>query len=153
MARRGPQPAPTRLKVLRGSKPSRINRNEPIPPGDDPELPPEAVESVRVLWEEKLAQLRYMGLSERSDQELLYAYCVAVVKFRRDVELLDRSDILLVNKAGEPYRNPILPALRDHAHLMLVLGREFGFTPSARSQIRMEAMANASTGERRKLLS
>lgn len=152
MARRGFQPAPTQLKVLRGTRRDRVNRNEPVVPPDEPSLPPEASAAVQVLWEEKLRQLKAMGLAHRVDQELLYAYCVACVKFRRDVQLLDASDVLIQGKEGRPIRNPILPALRDHAHLMLVLGREFGFTPSARSQIRMEERGGPA-GDRQSLLS
>lgn len=144
---RGPQPAPTKLKVLRGEKRSRINFHEPPAPPGLPAIPAEASKKVRDIWAEKMLQLRAMGLAHSCDQELLYAYCVMCALFQRDTELLNSSDVLIRTPNG-PARNPVLVALRDHAHLMLVLGREFGFSPSARSQIRNPGNEHQDPAER-----
>lgn len=149
MGERGRTPTPTALRILKGDKESRINRDEPKPAPGIPDVPP-TVEDVDVLkvWAYTCAQLKKMGCVAPVDRDVLHAYCEAVVLHRRASQYVAEHGITAIGAMGTVTKNPMIQVQRDAANTMARLGRLFGLTPSARSEIRMGSKTDQSSAER-----
>ena len=79
MGARGPVPAPTRVKLLRGeTRPSRLNYAEPIPPSGMPRMPADMDADAKVVWRRVLRDMRHTGVIRAADADVLRCYCEAV---------------------------------------------------------------------------
>lgn len=152
MGKRGPRPQPTKLRVLHGARPCRINDDEPQASAGAPECPEGVTAEVREIWDYTLAQLVVMDIATPSDRDALLAYCEAVVTHRRASAILASSKILIPGVLkGSVVRNPAVQIQRDAAALIRGYAQEFGFTPSARSEIRSGGHRNNEPGPERYL--
>jgi P27 family predicted phage terminase small subunit len=150
---RGPAPKPTRLRVLHGGHPERINRNEPQPAALPVECPTYLSEAARAKWVELAPHLEVMGVLTAVDVDLLAAYCECYARWRRLAQLAASSPPVFRRggKAegdkpeGETVfaRNPLWSQVRDAEAALRVMAREFGFTPSARSGLRAQSAVGA----------
>lgn len=136
MGLRGPAPAPTVVKELRGTRPDRINRDEPKARKGLPEPPEELSREGREIWDYTIEELRVMRVMSPADRDALVAYCEAVATHRRASRALALEDLLLVTERGY-VKNPLIQIQRDAATLMKQFAAEFGLTPRARSEIKM----------------
>lgn len=139
MGKRGPAPAPTALKLVKGERRSRINENEPkpstrsTPPACPQWLRPEA----RRVWKRLAPDLRRRGVLTEWDREAFAVYCEAVVHHRQACEILDASAVIIRGAQGNLVKNPLLQVIRDQAAIIRAFSQEFGLTPSARSTIKV----------------
>ncbi len=151
MGKRGPAPKPTNLRLLHGDRPDRINTDEPKPP-DGPLVCPDTVsDEVREVWDYALTNLVAMGIATRADRDALLCFCEAVVTHRKASALLARSPVLIQGHRGVLVRNPAIAMQRDAAAVIRAFAHEFGFTPSARSEIRSGAAGATGSGAERYL--
>ena len=147
MAKPGPSPLPSHLKLIRGTaRPSRINNKEPKPKNKIPRCPEWLSDDAKKVWKRTTTQLKGMGLLFESDQDLIAAYCNAVVNYKIATDLVDKSGLLIKGRRDGVITNPAVRAQRDAAQLMRQLGAEFGLTPSSRTRISADGEANGSTG-------
>jgi len=137
MGRRGPAPAPTQLKLLKGTQPSRVNTREPRPLGGPPVQPPWLSEHAAEEWAHVAPHLEAMGTLTDADTTALAVYCESVARWRRLCDLAVKSPPV-TTKDGAIRKNPIYSQVRDAANEVRVMAREFGLTPSARSGIRVD---------------
>ena len=136
MGKRGPAPKPTQLRLLHGDQPKRINFDEPPAPSGLPECPDDASPEVRQVWDYTLSQLIVMGVATPADRDALRCYCEAVVTHRRASAILAGSEVLSPGIVkGTVVTNPAVRIQRDAASTIKVFAGEFGFTPSARSEL------------------
>ncbi len=76
MARRGPAPKPTRMKVLAGNPGKRpLNRREPQPKPGLPRCPAQLSEEAKREWKRISKELDRLGLLTVLDRAALSAYC------------------------------------------------------------------------------
>jgi len=136
MGARGVPPKPTRLKLLEGVKPSRVNFAEPEAPKGTVICPDGVTAEVREVWDYALSNLDTMKIVSPADRDALLAYCEAVVTHRKASALLAKSPLLIQNARGAMMRNPAIAVQRDAAVIIRSFAHAFGFTPSARSEIR-----------------
>lgn len=134
MGKRGPAPAPTALKLVKGERKDRINHREPKPRGGMPTPPADLSEAVRAVWDYTVAEIEIMRTATPADRDLLRAYCEIVVAHQRAAKLLEQSDLLVADNRGTVRTNPAWRALRDSALAMKTLGAEFGLSPRSRSE-------------------
>lgn len=147
MGKRGPAPRPTTLKLLHGERhKDRINPDEPAPRPTLPELPDDAPDAVRAVWDDTLRELDAMNLAFAADGPALRCYCEAVVVHRRASVEVAEHPLLIKGGMGGLVRNPALQVQRDAAATIRAFAQEFGLTPSARSSIRA---GKAGDGEER----
>src|ERR1700749_1466108 len=97
MAKSGPRPAPTALKIVHGEKPSRINTNEPKPAQTDraPSCPSWLSPGARRVWPRLAPDLHRKGLLTEWDREPFAVFCEAVDHHRKACEAVDGSAILV----------------------------------------------------------
>ncbi len=139
--RRGPMPAPTKLKIVRGNPGKRaLNQREPEPtigtPGKPEWLKPLAVAE----WDRVVPELERLGLLTVVDGPSLAAYCQAFAEFADAQEFLNENGATYVlrDKDGEVksvQQFPQVAIARNAAHSMRMFASEFGLTPASRSRL------------------
>ncbi|HVM29519.1 MAG TPA: phage terminase small subunit P27 family [Candidatus Limnocylindrales bacterium] len=138
MGRRGPTPTPTRVKRQRGeTRPSRLNRHEPIPPADLPKMPADMDPDAKVVWRRVVRDMRHTGVIRAADADVLRCYCEAVSRYAQAVKLYAGSGPILRDR-GHLVKSPLHQLVRDNADLIQRLARELGLSPSARAGLRIE---------------
>jgi len=145
MATRGRKPTPTHIKILRGTRKSRVNDAEPSPPPGLPE-PPDHLDSLaKDEWARMVAILGHMGIISKAEGPALTLYCEAYSKWlRARGEIVKRGMVIerdIVNSKGRKtgtrlFANPAIAVEMATMRLMKDILVELGMTPSARSRIR-----------------
>jgi P27 family predicted phage terminase small subunit len=139
---RGPAPKPTRLRLLHGDHPERVNRNEPQPAPLPVVQPGYLSKDAAAKWAELVPHLVAMGVATAVDVDLLAAYCECFARWRRLAAMAAASPPAF-RRSGEGEelvlaKNPLWSQVRDAEAALRVMAREFGFTPSARSGLRVQ---------------
>jgi P27 family predicted phage terminase small subunit len=144
MPGKGPAPAPTALKILRGNPGRRpLNKREPKPPamGPLPAAPAYLEPAARAEWARVVPDLAECGLLTRVDLALVASYCATWGRvLDAEAELAKGLMVKRRAKNGKEY-----PALNPYfATLTTLLGQlkgfvtELGMSPAARSRIQVE---------------
>jgi P27 family predicted phage terminase small subunit len=137
MPRKGRPPAPAAVQVLRGERPSRINKYPAVPLDEPPVCPHWLIGEDDRAEFERVAALTYRaGLTKSLDSNLLGRYVRAMAVWRQADALVVADGVLIEDRDGDTRRNPALIAARQYAHEARLLEVELGLTPSARSTIR-----------------
>lgn len=149
MGKRGPAKEPTRLKVVKGTADPDALDIEPTPPPGELLPPGDLDQEVRAVWDYTVDQLTHMGLAHPTDRDSLVCYAEAVVAHRKASQAIARSGLLIRTQRGGYFmRNPLLAVQRDSAMLVRAFAREFGLTPSSRSDISVGRQSDGSGAER-----
>lgn len=137
MGKRGPAPAPTELKLIRGTKKNRINREEPKP-SENPIVRPTTLSAdARKIWDRLVPDLVATKVLTHWDVDLFARFCEqAVVVAKAQVEVNKRG-VLVRGDKNRLVKNPALQIARDATKEMLSIGARFGLTPSDRGQLRI----------------
>ena len=140
MGQRGPKPKPTKLRILHGDRPDRINADEPPAPTEKPVFPSQVDDpELREVWDYTMAQLGAMGIASAADRDALLCFCQAVVVHRAASAATARDGVMLSHTDADgsvrQVRHPALAAQRDAATLIARFAGHFGLSPSARSEI------------------
>jgi len=156
MGQRGFPAKPTKLRVLHGDHPERVNRDEPEPPDLPVKMPPYLSQGAQRKWAELAPSLDFMGILTVVDVDMLAAYCETFARWQRLVKMAAGSPPVFKRKGGRGedgeeetvlVKNPLWSQIRDTTAELRVLAREFGLTPSARSALH-GGEAGPSHGER-----
>lgn len=150
MGNRGPQPKPTRLKLLAGeTRPSVINYAEPIPEGGALTPPPEMREEARRFWEQVVTALGRTGVLTSADKHVLRLYAEAMARYVEAEEMLSKTGPLIKGRDGNLVKNPLHQIVRDNADAVKKYARELGLTPAARTGLRgeIDGQANSATAK------
>jgi len=151
MGKRGPSGEPTHLKLLKGNPGKRVlNDNEPQPEMlDDFIAPPHVFEDDLAArkWDEAVRVLHDMGVMTEADVETLARYCLLWSHWMAMREQCKQLGRQIIHYEADPNRTdgrlrirwaqPAPWAVDEKAARkdLLQLEREFGLTPSSRSQV------------------
>jgi len=146
---RGRKPKPTKLKILAGTRPARINQNEPTPAPTRPEIPEHLDALARGEWDRLVPILERMGVLTEADGAALTLYCECYSKWLRARGEVQKRGLLIevtrtvtskrgatIETTGQVKANPAVMIEIQMARLMKEILVEFGLTPSARSRIK-----------------
>ena len=150
MGTRGPQPKPTRLKLLSGeTRPSVINYAEPIPGGGPLTAPDDLRPDARAVWERVVDALGATGVLTAADRDILRLYCEAYARYVEAEQMLAKTGPLLKGRDGNFVKNPLHQIVRDNADAVKKYAREIGLTPAARVGLRgeIDGQANSATAK------
>jgi P27 family predicted phage terminase small subunit len=142
VGRRGPAPAPTGLKLVRGDERRRINTDEPKPLPGPVERPAYLSRLAVEEWDRVAPHLEAMRTLTAVDTTALAVYCEAVARWRGLAEVVAKSPPV-IQRDGVLVKNPAYSQARDAAIEVRMFAREFGLTPSARSGIRVDVHHHA----------
>lgn len=139
MGRRGPKPQPTAQRRLRGNPGKRaLNDREPTPELAVPECPDWLNDDARAEWKRIVPELVTMNLLTRVDRAALACYCQAWATFKaaqREVD--ERGLTMTVGEQGFEMQRPEVGIASKAMQQIKAFAAEFGFTPSARTSIKV----------------
>lgn len=146
MARSGPPPKPTALRLVQGN-PSRrpLPKNEPRPSASAPDVPEFLDEYGREEWNRVAPQLLRLGCLSEIDGGALAVYCQAFSRWRHIEDVLRKlaeqqpnlRGLTSRNAAGGLVVNPLVRMANQQMMTVLRAAAEFGMTPSARTRIQL----------------
>jgi P27 family predicted phage terminase small subunit len=135
MAKRGPQPKPTKLKELHGNPGKRaLPKSEPEPA---PVLlgvePPEYLSEIaREEWRRLSPELIRLGLLTVADFAAFAGYCVAYADFIVAERELQKGKTITKGKEKQPVRSPWFMVKYKAIEVLMRIGDRFGLSPAAR---------------------
>lgn len=142
MAKRGPKPKPTTLKLIEGTRADRVNRDEPRPALASPNIePPENLDGPALdEWRRMSRILSDMRVMTVADAAALRLYCEAYALHREATEAVRDQGMVTIAGSGGLKTNPHVTIANQARAIMLKILSEFGCTPSSRS--RVQALPN-----------
>ena len=140
MGSRGPARTPTQILSLRGSWLAKTREGEPKGDPAVPHCPKWLRKEGKALWKEIVPQLAAMGVLARCDRNAIGRYCQVYAKWREAEEFLKEHGTVYPEKDATGRvvvlrEYPQVQQAMKLAEQLLRLEREFGLTPSARSNI------------------
>jgi len=151
MTKPGPRPMPSRLKIITGNPGKRpLNEDEPQPDALDDFSPPDHIENDELAvrkWDEAVRVLYDMQVMTIADRETLARYCLVWSHWMQMREKCRQFGREIMHYEADPNRTdgrlrikwaqPAPWAVDEKAARkdLLQLEREFGLTPSSRSQV------------------
>lgn len=139
MGQRGPKPQPTALKILRGNPGKRtLNKREPEPDDTPPTCPSHLDEVARTEWDKLIPILSRMRVLTEADYITLAALCQTYSRWISAQTELNKSGtagMLYKTQSGYIQVSPLLQIVNTCADQLTKLCREFGLTPSSRSNV------------------
>lgn len=145
----GRKPKPTHLKLLTGNPGRRpLNVNEPRPVRALPQPPDELNLDAKKEWLRVADELYQIGMLTSLDRGALAAYCQAYGRWimaERHLNAMahgNQSGLLIKAMNGQPAYNPLVGIANKAMADMVRYCTEFGMTPSSRSRIQAELIAD-----------
>ena len=143
MGKRGPRPAPTAIKIARGTARGKP-KPEPQPPTDGIAMPPHLGPVAAGRWAELLPMLQAVKVMTRADVEALARYCdtyewwlATRAKLRAEGDTYP-----ILNDGGQVKyiaQRPEVSIAHKLAQQLRQLEQDFGLNPSARTSLNVEA--------------
>lgn len=134
--KRGPKPAPTVLKIARGTRKDRIPQAEPPKIERDPEPPPHLDPIALAEWQRILPLFRESKVISETDGTALAVYCVAYSRWVGAEKLIVERGMIGVNPStGGPIVQPWVNLANQMMAQMQRSLIEFGATPSSRTRV------------------
>ena len=133
-----PYRLPTAVKELRGTADTRTtNAAEPVPTAEAPDCPDYVKGAAKREWTRICKELDAMGILASIDRALLTQYCLAWGEFDDAMRDIGKNGKILRLENGYEQIRPIVKE-RDKAEAKLFkLAVQFGFSPSARSKVKV----------------
>jgi P27 family predicted phage terminase small subunit len=140
MGKRGPQPKPTHLRLIDGTRRggrTRLNPNEPMPAPCMPSMPAYLEAAAQEEWKRLSRKLFTLGLLTELDRGVLAAVCAAYGRWVTAEENLEKMGRPLLYKTtnGNWIQHPLVGTANRAAHAYVRLAAEFGMSPAARANI------------------
>lgn len=136
MGKRGPRPSPNHLKLVRGDKESRLNREEPIPSEiASPIAPPSISEGAKVVWDRLAPDMVDKKMLTEWDVDTFVVFCEAVSTYHECRTLMGREYTAL-GAAGGVIKSPYWQIMRDCSAVMAQYSSRFGMTPGDRASLK-----------------
>jgi P27 family predicted phage terminase small subunit len=148
MARPGPPPKPTELKLIAGNPGKKaLPKGEPKPKVEMPSMPKHLSTEARVEWERLGPVLVRLKLLTRLDRAAFAGYCQSWARHVEAEEQMARASPMAFTNTGYPILNPwytISKQSLEQCHKFLL---EFGLTPAARTRINAPHVPSEETDE------
>ncbi len=142
MGKRGPRPAPTAIKLARGTLRGKA-KPEPQPPADGISMPPHLGSVAEARWKCLLPLLQAVKVMTRADIEALARYCDTYEWWLATRAKLkaDGDTYPILNDKGEVKyiaQRPEVSIAHKLAVQLRQLEQDFGMNPSARTSLNVE---------------
>ena len=144
----GPAPRPTALRVLEGNPSKRpLPAREPQPTGKIGRPPAHLNRAARAEWRRIVREMEACRVLTAADRAALAAYCVAYSRWVAAETALaaaadadpDTGGLVVKTSNGNVVQNPLVGTANKAMETMMRAAQEFGFTPSSRSRVHVEA--------------
>ncbi len=137
MGMRGPAPAPTALKIIRGNPGKRaLPKNEPKPQlTDRPYQPDDLDEIAREEWSRLAPILFRCRVLTEADYLVLAMICRLESRRKKAQLKINEFGMAVKGPNGGPVINPFIRVAQECENQLRPLLREVGITPSSRSGV------------------
>jgi P27 family predicted phage terminase small subunit len=132
---RGRKPQPTALKILKGTRADRINRNEPKKLDEKPQKSELLDAHGQAEWDRIVPKLEAMGVLSSIDESSLNQYCMTYSRWRKAQIMIGRSGMVLKSQRGGLRVSPFVQIAIKAEEAMARFHADFGCTPSSRSRL------------------
>ena len=131
----------TELKVLKGTfRKHREGAGGPLCECNEIPLPPDFLsEEALKEWNRIAPKLYEAGLLTSMDRTAFAVYCLAYGRYRQALSKM-QENFVIVTKAGNEVRNPLLRVADAAAEQVLKIAKQFGMTPASRSKVLAKKM-------------
>lgn len=139
MGQRGPQPTPTRLKLVTGNPGKRaINRTEPKPKALI-KKPPHITGPIGNEWDRAVGAMP-PGFFTEADVPTLTIYCEALVMRRNALAIIAKpiaegGGMVVKGSTGQDAAHPMIAVARGQAEIILKAADRLGMSPAARTRL------------------
>src|SRR5688572_2686915 len=141
----GRKPKPTALKMLAGNPGKRaLNHAEPKPRLVLPKPPEHLSDDEKLKWKIAVRELYPLGLITTIDKDALAMYCVIFVRWMKAEKIVREKGEIIKTAAGNIIQNPYLSIANRALDQLNKLGAEFGMTPSSRTRVKVDGVADPS---------
>lgn len=138
MARPGPAPEPTHLKVIKGNPGKRpLPKNEPKPRPVPPEMPAHLNGPAKKEWQRVVPILDRLGILSEVDGAALAGYCQCYARWAQCEKRLEKKGLTFTTPSGYVQQRPEVSMAQKYLQLVKAFCAEFGLTPSSRSRIEL----------------
>jgi P27 family predicted phage terminase small subunit len=139
----GRKPKPSALKLLSGNPGKRpLNLNEPRFPSDGELSPPDDLDTrAAEEWQRCAPLLRDAGVLTTIDRTALAALCMSYSRWIEAEQHVRREGCVISGSTGSPVMNPYVRVAAQALDQMRALMSDFGMTPSSRSRLKAESLA------------
>lgn len=136
MGRRGPKAANNHLKLVRGDKESRLNREEPVPSHTASAIAPSSIsEGAQVVWERLAPDMIDKKMLTTWDVDAFTVFCEAVATYH-DCRQMMGKEYTAAGAAGGVIKSPYWQIMRDCSAVMAQYSSRFGMTPGDRASLK-----------------
>jgi P27 family predicted phage terminase small subunit len=127
---------PTALKLISGTaQKCRMNKNEPTPETEAPEIPGHLSGEAKAEWERIVPGLLDAGLLTRIDRAALAGYCVSWGRHVDAENEITAGGMTITTPNGMTQASPFIAISRQEREIMKKFLLEFGLTPASRSKV------------------
>lgn len=148
MGSRGPNPAPTALRLVRGDRPDRINLDEPLPAAAEVFCPDWVADWGQKLWAQLAPDLVDKGVLTFWDVPLFASGCDWWALYRQAIQDVWVQGTLIVGTRGVNVKNPNVEVAKAAFESATKIFARFGLTPADRAQLRLSPKGRSSSAER-----
>ena len=146
MGKRGPVPQPLAvlkqkgtINITRAKQTNEVEQSLDFVFDEIPQPPETLSELAAVVWNQMLMQAcRLYGYISFIDLKLFAEYCECWSELQGLTDLCRGNSIAYEDNNGVKRINPIYKERDDKRKLFIRLSQEFGFSPSARTRIKLE---------------
>ena len=140
---KGPAPEPTRLKILKGVRPCRINKNEPKPRTVSARIPSgwekQMSTNAKIFWRRHAPRLVKLGLLTEIDLDTFRILCEIYNRWRECASAIKKHGMIYENPESEVLKfRPEVGIIDKLEKTMLSYLQQFGMSPSSRGGISVE---------------
>ena len=136
MARPGPAPKPTALKILAGNPGGKqLNSREPKPEIRAPRMPKGLPDEAQKFWKRNVSRLVTLGVLTEIDGPAFAIMSIHYAIVIEAIKQLDGEDVTIEDDNKDKRKNPAMQILRDNSTAFRMYASEFGMTPASRSKI------------------
>lgn len=139
MAKRGPQPTPTNIVLLRGNPSKRARADEPQPIAASLTPPAELTPLARDFWVAHAPEVARLGMLTVNDVPTFAALCEAWAAMQQAKKAMaprkgTNIAVTTTDRAhgNEKRKHPAWQIFRESASMYQSFARDFGFSPSSR---------------------
>lgn len=151
MGKRGPKPTPTKTLKARGSWRGEINKSEPEPEFQIPSAPKWLNSTAKAEWLRIVPELARNGMLSLLDRTTLALYCQAYADYVNSLDLMKKpfpTTALVLTKNNNAVQHPALSIKNKAFQTLLNVAREFGLSPSSRSNIQVQKTQTKKAGRK-----
>jgi P27 family predicted phage terminase small subunit len=138
MAKPGPAPKPTNIKILEGNPGKRaMNRHEPRPSPVAPPMPRNLPALAQKFWKDIAPRLEALGILTEVDGPAFTAMAIHYAKMIEATVAMKKDGQTKKDYNGNPVKNPMDQVLRENSTQFRQWCSEFGLTPASRAKLQV----------------